>query len=90
MSNKLTDFARSFVESKINADKFSDSYILMRKEERDSNRLSIDGKEVDEASSGIFCLADCYNPEPDRENYEFDEIGLREEVKTTLKNFKLL
>ncbi|UYA60186.1 hypothetical protein NAL19_2032 [Pectobacterium sp. F1-1] len=90
MSNKLIDFARSFVESKINADNFSDSYILMWKEERDANRLSIDGKEVDEASSSIFCLADCYNPESDRDNYEFDEASLRKEIKATLEKFKLL
>ncbi|MCU1790157.1 colicin-D [Pectobacterium polaris] len=90
MSNKLIDFARGFVESKMNADDFSDSYILMWKEERDANRLSIDGKEVDEASSSIFCLADCYNPESDRDNYEFDEVSLRKEIKATLEKFKLL
>ena len=89
MSKKLTDFAKQFVESSIDANKFAEPYILMWKEERDTGKLPIDGKDVDEAASTIFCLADCYNPKPDRDDYEFDENGLRKEVKATLEKFKL-
>ncbi|WP_230554822.1 colicin immunity domain-containing protein [Serratia plymuthica] len=52
--------------------------------------MTIDGEEVDEASSSIFCLADCYNPEPDRDDYELDEAELRKEVKAILEKFNLL
>ncbi|CAI0773498.1 Microcin-D immunity protein [Serratia entomophila] len=90
MSKKLTDLAKEFVSSSIDANKFADPYISMWKAERDMGKLSIDGKDVDEASSTIFCLADCYNPDSDRENYELDEAGLRKEVKATLEKFKLL
>ncbi|MFN2994975.1 colicin immunity domain-containing protein [Serratia plymuthica] len=62
----------------------------MRNEEGDANKLTIDGEEVDEASSSIFCLADCYNPEPDRDDYELDEAELRKEVKAILEKFNLL
>lgn len=90
MSKRLIDFAKSFVESKINATNFAEPYILMWKEDRDAKTLSIDGQEIDEASSTIFCLADCYNPDLAREDYELDEPTLRREVKATLKKFKLL
>jgi hypothetical protein len=35
MSKKLTDFAKRFVDSSIDANKFAEPYILMWKEERD-------------------------------------------------------
>lgn len=31
--------------------------------------------------SSIFCLADLYNPHDDREDYEFSEDKLRDEVR---------
>lgn len=90
MSKRLINFAKYFVESKIDATNFAEPYMLMWKEDRDTKALSIDGKEIDEASSTIFCLADCFNPDSDRENYELDEPTLRREVKTTLEKFNLL
>lgn len=90
MSKKLIEFAKSFVKSNIDAKQFAEPYIFMWQNERDSKKLGIDGEEVDEASSTIFCLADCFNPESDREDYEFDEVGLRKEVKATLDKFHLL
>ena len=62
----------------------------MRNEERDFNKLKIEGKDVDEASSSIFRLADCYNHEPDRYDYELNEAGLRKKVKSILEKFNLL
>jgi hypothetical protein len=90
MSQKLIDFAKKFTTSSINANTFSETYILMWKEERDTGKLTTDGKDIDEASSTIFCLADNYNSESERDNYEFDDESLTKEVKKTLKKFNLL
>ncbi|MFS7162743.1 colicin immunity domain-containing protein [Serratia proteamaculans] len=90
MSKKLIDFAKKFTTSSINANTFSETYILMWKEERDTGKLTIDGKDVDEASSTIFCLADIYNPAPDRDDYELDEGSLKKEVMATLEKLNLI
>jgi len=90
MSQKLIAFAKSFIDGDLSAEDFADPYIEMWKTEGRNNLLTIDGRDVDEASSTIFCLADCFNPEPDREEYEFNEIRLRKEVKATLEKLHLL
>ncbi|MEQ5055900.1 colicin immunity domain-containing protein [Klebsiella michiganensis] len=45
---------------------------------------------MDHCAGELFIIADCFNPEPDRESYELDETGLRNEVKATLEKFHLL
>lgn len=90
MSKKLIDFARNFIASNIDADEFADPYIAMWKAERNARQLTIDGPDVDEASSSLFCLADSYNPDVRREEYELDDNALRAGVKATLEKFNLL
>lgn len=90
MSIKLIDFAKQFVESKVNADNFADKYMELWRVERDSDNTEKDSEAVSECCSSIFVIADCYNPESDRDDYELDEAGLRGEVKATLEKFKLL
>ena len=90
MSQKLITFAKSFINGDLSAENFADPYIEMWRTERNNNLLTIDGRDVDEASSTIFCLADCFNPESDREEYEFDEIQLRKEVESTLEKLHLI
>jgi len=90
MSIKLIDFAKKFVDSKINADEFADKYISLWRVERDSNNREKDSDIVSESCSSIFVVADCYNPEFDRDDYELDEVGLRGEVRSILEKFKFL
>lgn len=85
MSQDLTAFARMFAEGGGAADEFASDYIKRWKSERDDGRLLADPPEVSEALSSIFCLADLYNPESDREEYEYDEARLRQEIKAVLR-----
>jgi hypothetical protein len=85
MSHDLTDLARKFAAGNVSAVDFANDYISRWKSERDDGRLLQDPPEVSEALSSIFCLADLYNPEPDREEYEFDEERLRQEIKMVLR-----
>ncbi len=88
MSNELADFAAQFSDGKVSAVTLSDEYIERWKKERDQGRLLQDPAAVSEALSTIFCFADLYNPEPDREEYEFDEERLCREVKSVLSKME--
>ncbi|MBF7957856.1 colicin immunity domain-containing protein [Rahnella victoriana] len=90
MSMTLIDFAKQFAESTLNADNFADEYIRLWKVERDSNNQEKDTDIVSECCSSIFVVADCYNPEADRDDYELDEATLRIEVKALLEKSNLL
>ncbi|TJZ65617.1 colicin immunity domain-containing protein [Chitiniphilus eburneus] len=77
MSAALFEFARSFVVGRLSAEIFSSAYMELWKIERDRGFLQKDDSELNEKLSSIFCLADLYNPDPDREGYELDEESLR-------------
>ncbi len=87
MSGQLFDFAKRFATGEIRAEAFVDSFMERWKQERDSvsNMDVADSNEVSEALSTIFCLADLYNPEAEREEYELDESRLRFEVRNALR-----
>ncbi len=85
MSQDLTTFARMFAEGSVSADDFASDFLDRWKNERDDGRLLADPPEVSEALSSIFCLADLYNPQSDREEYEYDEPKLRQEIKAVLR-----
>lgn len=74
-----------FAEGSVSADDFASDYLDRWKNERDDGRLLTDPPEVSEALSSIFCLADLYNPQSDREEYEYDEPKLRQEIKAVLR-----
>lgn len=80
MSLTVLALAKSFVLKRLSADQFSNAYIEIWKYEGETGLLQKDDSQLSECLSSIFCLADLYNPEPDREEYEFDEEQLREKV----------
>lgn len=80
MSLTVLALAKSFVSERLSADKFSDAYIEIWRFEGESGLLQKDEAKLNGCLSSIFCLADLYNPEPDREEYELDEGQLREKV----------
>ena len=86
MSGQLYEFARRFAASEIPAEAFADPFMERWKQERDSapDTALTDSDAVSESLSTIFCLADLYNPEAEREEYELDESGLRSEVRKVL------
>jgi Bacterial self-protective colicin-like immunity len=81
MSEELLEFAQKIIDSEISANKFVNEFMDKWREERDSGMFSKDNPQLSEKLSSIFCLADLYNPEEDREEYEYDEDKLRLEIK---------
>ncbi|MCU5772839.1 colicin immunity domain-containing protein [Erwiniaceae bacterium BAC15a-03b] len=84
MSQKLLQFVKDYADGNITADQFADSYQVQWKAERDSGRLAEDLAELNEKLSTIFCLADQYNPEPDRHYSEYGADELLRQVKQIL------
>lgn len=80
MSQSLKNYIDSFISKDINADYFADAYMMKWKIERDSNLLVQDDDNLSELLSSVFCIADMYNPDDDREEYEFNEEQLRHEI----------
>lgn len=72
------------MEGGIPTQEFVDAYIDNWRKERDSDELLKDDAVTSEKLSSLFCIADLFNPEEDREEYEFDETRLRLEMKKIL------
>jgi hypothetical protein len=84
MSSHLYEFAKQFAMKLVSADDFADEFTRRWKEERDALKLTEDPAEMSERLSSVFCLADLYNPDSNRKDYELDEIQLRDKVKTMI------
>lgn len=80
MSLYLKNYIDSFLLKEITADEFADNYISKWRQERDNSLLGKDEDKLSELLSSTFCAVDMYNPDDDREQYEFDENKLRDEV----------
>jgi len=89
MNVTILEFARSFVNERLSADEFANAYMELWKIERDNNVLQEYEDNVDECLSSIFCVADIYNPNSDRDDYELDEDKLRAEVKRLMEQYRL-
>ncbi|WP_235895551.1 colicin immunity domain-containing protein, partial [Yersinia alsatica] len=72
---------------RLSATVFSEAYIELWRIERDNkNILSYDAN-ISDCLSSIFCLADMYNPDEDREEYEFNDDQLRDEINKLIVNY---
>lgn len=83
----IIELARNFLASRVTAIQFSENICIERRKlydikDQDQNVLNC-GEE-------LFMIADLFEPDPDRESYELDETGLKNEVKATLEKFHLL
>ena len=88
MSLTILEFARSLVNGRITPQVFVEAYIELYQIERDNNILINDEDSISECLSSIFCLADLYNPDSDREEYELDESQLIEQIEQELKKLR--
>ncbi|GKX58675.1 colicin immunity protein [Leminorella grimontii] len=77
----IFEFAKSFVNERLSAEIFSEAYIELWRIERDLGLLIKDEDTLSKCLSSIFCLADSYNPDSDREKYELDSDQLYSQVK---------
>ncbi|WP_456310122.1 colicin immunity domain-containing protein [Serratia proteamaculans] len=87
MSQLLKNYIDSLISMDITADVFADSYMTKWKIERDSNLLVQDDDKLSELLSSVFCITDMYNPDNDREEYEFNEDQLRHEINKIVTNY---
>jgi len=87
MSLNLKKYIDSFLEKEISADAFVDNYMSKWKQERDQKALAKDEDNLSELLSSTFCAVDMYNPDEDREEYEFNEDELRSELNKLMFNY---
>lgn len=87
MSINLKNYIDDFMSGKIPANEFADNYMYKWKQERDSNLLGNDEDKLSELLSSVFCVADMYNPDDDRDEYEFNDVQLRNEVNKLLNEY---
>ena len=81
MSQALLNLAKNFVSGEIAPDVFVEEFANGWRSERDSGLLVKDDDVLSEKLSTIFCFADLYNPDDEREEYEYDASKLKSEVE---------
>ena len=89
MSVTVLALAKSFKNNRLSANEFANPFMELWKFERDINLLQKDDDDLSECLSSIFCLADLYNPDSDRDDYELDETQLRTKISELIKKFNL-
>ena len=89
MSLHLLRFANDFAQGNVSACDFVNRFIEQWKVERDNGTANDDSAEVSECLSTIFCLADLFNPEHNRDEYELDGNQLSHKVQETLATYHL-
>ncbi len=88
MSQSLKKYIDDFLAKNISAEYFTDTYMAKWKGERDSNLLKQDNDNLSQLLSSVFCVADMYNPDNDREEYEFNDEQLWNEVNNLMIDYK--
>ncbi len=83
----IIELARDFLASKVTALQFSEDICFERRKLYD---VKDQDKNVLNCGEELFMVAEIFNPDADRADYELDEQELRKEVKATLEKFKLL
>jgi Bacterial self-protective colicin-like immunity len=84
MSLNLLELAKEFTKGNLSSEEFVEKFTILWQEERDSEVALLDNDDLSEKLSTIFCFADLYNPNHDREDYEYDDRRLRAEVRTLI------
>ena len=85
MSQQLLDYVHDFLSHTEEHSAFSNSFIHCWKKERDEGKLLLDDPKISEALSSIFCLADLFNADENREEYELDADGLKAAISNLLE-----
>nr|WP_314263752.1 colicin immunity domain-containing protein [uncultured Moellerella sp.] len=85
MSFILLEFTKSYIKGRVKPDIFTEAYIELYRIERDHNFLIKDNAKLNECLSSIFCIADLYNPELDKEEYELNDEDLFIQINAELE-----
>lgn len=89
MSQQLLTLTNDLLTRKIPASAFAESFISRWRKERDDGILLKDKDNLSECLSTIFCLADLYNADEVREEYELNAEQLCQRVQDTFVKHKL-
>lgn len=90
MSQQLLTLTNDLLNRKIPASAFAESFISQWRKERDDGTLLKDNDNLSECLSTIFCLADLYNADEVREEYELNAEQLCQRVHDTLVKHELI
>lgn len=83
MSNSLLDIVEQFLGKEITGAEFADKYIDDFRHIRDEGSLPVDDPKLNGKLTTFFSLADLFNGDYDREDYELDETKLRDKIQET-------
>lgn len=88
MSITLLNFTKSYLNKRIDTNCFVNAYIELWRIERDLGLANIDEEKLNLFLSSVFYMVDLYNPENDKENYEFNDVELFEIISKELDLFE--
>lgn len=83
----IIELARSFLRKEIGALEFSEEICIER---RALYGVKDQDRSVMNCGEELFMVAEVYNPDLDRADYELDDAGLRAAVITTLEKFNFI
>jgi len=89
MSLTLLKYAEKFLEYRVNAEVFSNTYILLWKIERDEGITFQDNGSLSLCLSSIFTASDAFEPEEGRQESELSEDQFRKEVAEHIKKYEV-
>ena len=89
MTYTILEFVNSFVNSRLSADDFANAYLELWRIEREREVWKHKEYDLGGVLASIFCVADLYNPDDDKEDYEFNDDQLKHKVIELLKEHDL-
>ena len=87
MSVVLIALAKTFVEGRRSSEEFAEQYFDIWRQERNSGKSREDDDVLAECVSNLFCLADCFKAAPKLNDFDLNEIELRQKVEETLRKY---
>lgn len=76
MSITLLNFTKAYLDKRIDTRSFVNAYIELWRIERDLGLSIMDEGKLNLLLSSIFYMVDLYNPDIDKDEYEFDDERL--------------
>jgi len=88
MSLTLLRYAEKFLDFRVSAEVFSQTYIMLWKIERDEKIALRDNDLLSLCLSSIFTASDAFQPEEDRLNSELNADQFRKEIAHHIKRYE--
>lgn len=88
MSITLLNFIKAYLNERIDTHCFVNAYIELWRIERDLGISNIDEEKLSLFLASIFYISDLYNPEYDKEEFEFNDKELFEKIYEEFELFE--